>query len=146
MEGLNPTLQFVFCLQSAIVAQRSLRDGARAFLSPKNRGPLFDLVAAILMARDQGRCANDCLNGIKSDFQRALLEVFLRGLEGESIGPRLIELRAEIERAIEEEIHEHVMLVPFRCMLPLLLLQVPALLFLIGYPLLRDLLAGLTFK
>ena len=80
------------------------------------------------------------LKDLRSPYRRAVFLLVERGFQGEPIHGLLIDTEKEIERACLEEIDRHLAVLPFRLMVPLLLMLFPAMMILILAPFL-DLLA-----
>lgn len=75
----------------------------------------------------------------QNHYRRALWELVERGCAGQPVLEPLRGLEDEIERAAGAELDQHLSVLPFKVLLPLLLFQFPAHLILLLGPMLRDL-------
>ena len=79
-------------------------------------------------------------------FQRsAFFRLLERGLKGEPIYEALVVLEAEVKQQCEREVQDFLARLPYKSLLPVLLLQLPAYLYLFFSPLLNELLHHLQF-
>ena len=69
--------------------------------------------------------------------QRHLLNLIQEGLKGESIYDNLKWLEKELISSCENEIHQHLSLLPIKIIFPLLCLIMPSILILLIFPLLQ---------
>jgi len=76
---------------------------------------------------------------LPTHFQRAFWQLVERGTRGEPTLEALNALETEVEKAAQAELDEHLAVLPFKVLLPLLLFQFPAYLLLLLGPLLREL-------
>jgi hypothetical protein len=137
MEGLAPTYRF--CLEWRL----SLERGQATLTFIKSQSALLDWppdLRAQLLSISQGR-----LHGHTniSPQRRALMQLVLSGVRGESVLPRLREIEIEIRRQCEHEIECFVRKLPLLMLGPVFLLLFPAFLILLLGPLLDQLLKGL---
>lgn len=143
MAYINGTIELTFCLQQAIISGQGLKVGVTKYLHRTSTDDrLAAAVVKMLSERQNGK--RNARDPKLSRHQVALLELFRRGLDGESIGVQLGLLREEIEVSLHREVERHVCLVPFWSFLPLVVFQLPALILIAVYPLLYELLQRLS--
>lgn len=136
MEALiPPLLGAVRELRWQIGAGRSMREAFRRYLETAH-----DEVAADLRERWTLRTSGGTLSPgpIGSPYRRALWDLIERGSAGQPVLEPLGALEEEIEAAAQAELDLHLATLPFKVMLPLLLLQFPAHLILLLGPMLRE--------
>ncbi len=134
MESLSPSLKLLLCMKLSLERGESLRQGLQYYFSGAS-DELTVLVAQWLALRDQGASTLKIKKSISSQYRRVLLDVIDRGLKGESILPILSTLETEIIQACTEELERRTTLLPMKALIPLLLLQFPALAILFLSPL-----------
>lgn len=137
MESLSPALSLLLNVKLSLERGESLRQGLQIYISrPRfEKDELTQVVAQWLLLRDQGSSTQQLKKEIKSQYRRVLLEIIDRGLRGESILPILNVLEGEIIQACTEELERRTTLLPMQALIPLLLLQFPALAILFLAPL-----------
>lgn len=139
MEGLAPPLKCLIEVQAAIRNGEAIRAGLARYVQMSSANDSFaSAMRSFLIAWERGQPWRHVLEG-QSAHRRALLEVFACGLSGQSIASQLDSLRAEISKACDAEIREHLEMLPLKMLAPLLLFQFPAFLLLMFGPLLRHL-------
>lgn len=138
MDSLNPVLLLVFGLRKSIENGESLRRGLQKFAA--GDGDLQQFSRRWMNFRENGGDHMGLLKDLRSPYRRAVFLLVERGFQGEPIHGLLIDTEKEIERACLEEIDRHLAVLPFRLMVPLLLMLFPAMMILILAPFL-DLLA-----
>lgn len=133
MEDLSPTLVLIWDVLRAIEGGYSVVHGLQIFL---NRGLPQHLRTEIqkVMRETPGpfdfrRCRGLTLQ------QMYLLELIQLGNRGESVYEALKSLETELILSCEDEINRHLALLPFKMMLPLLGLIMPALMIVLIAPL-----------
>jgi len=140
VEGLSPPLKCLIETQSAIRNGESVRAGLTRYVQLASaRDDYASALRSFLVALDNGQPWRGFFSE-QSAQRRALVEVLASGLSGQPISSQLEALRAEIEKACDAEIREHLELLPLKMLVPLLLFQFPAFLLLMFGPLLRHLL------
>ena len=75
----------------------------------------------------------------RNHYRKALWELIERGLAGQPVLEALSALEWEVQQAAQQELEQHLSVLPFKVLMPLLLFQFPAYLLLLVLPLLRDL-------
>lgn len=144
MEGLAPPLKCVLELQAAIRNGESVRAGVMRYVqSASVRDDFAACLRSMLVSWERGREWRSTFDG-QSPQRHALAEIVASGLSGQSVASQLDAIRAEIERACDGEIREHLELLPLKMLAPLLLFQFPAFLLLMFGPLLRHLVEELN--
>ena len=144
MDGLAPTLKCLIEAQCAIRNGEPVRAGLMRFVQKSSpRDEMAALIRSVLVSWDQGRDWRTHLSGLRS-HRRALVEVLMSGVAGQSIALHLESLAIEIRLACDAEIREHLELLPVKMLAPLLLFQFPAFLILMFGPLLRHLVAEIN--
>ena len=133
-----PLLTAVQTLRLGIGGGRSARDVFRAYLDENN-----DALAAAYRELWLAAAANVPPErrpvGPRGVYSRALWSLAQRGFAGEPIMNALTALEDEVARAARAELDVHVLNLPFKMLIPLLLVQFPAHMVLLLGPMLRDL-------
>lgn len=142
MEGLAPPHKCLLSIKHQMEGGASLSSAIQLYLGVA-RDDFATEVARWFMLWEQGRDPQVVLSNQKSAHRRALLEIMTGGLNGYPIHQRLVELEEDISRASRLELDRVLADLPFRTMLPLLLLQFPALLLLLLGPILSALFRSL---
>ncbi len=142
MESLSPSLKLLLSMKLSLERGESLRQGLQVYLSA-DADELTVVVAQWLALREQGVATAKIKNSLKSQYRRVLLEVMDRGLRGEAILPILNTLEVEIIQACTEELERRTTILPMKALVPLLLLQFPALAILFLAPLFSELLKSI---
>jgi hypothetical protein len=133
MEDLAPPLKMILSLRSHISRGHSLRLSLRETLLSQN-DDFGDQVLKWLALKEQNpEKSRELLLGI-SDYRRAIIELLDRGLEGQMVLERLVDLEVEVALAADKEISEFIQQLPYRLMLPIVLFIFPALLLLMLGP------------
>lgn len=143
MEGLAPSLVYCLELELFLESGHSVR-AAMMRLSHETRQPLFRCGTELLSAYDRGDSVGAIVCGVRSPFERALLEVLHRGLKGEPVLAAIRILRDEIERASKIELDHYMAKLPMLALVPLLLFLLPAFLILLFGPLFQLMSQGIA--
>ena len=145
MEGLSPALSLILEVEMSMASGENLRRAVVRFTESSSdefahevRFWLLHLEPSLSVGRQIQRTGTELVKRIRSPQRRALLLLLERGLRGESIRGPLGELKKEIEFAAEVEVDHFISTLPFRMLLPLLLLQFPSLLFVLLGPLTHE--------
>lgn len=135
MEDLSPTLVLIWDVLRAIEGGYSVMHGVQIF---NKRGWALNLSVEIrkvmLNAPTQPNFSN--CDGLTLQ-QRHLLQLIQLGNRGESVYETLKSLETELILSCEDEISRHLALLPFKMMLPLLGLVMPALMIVLIAPLIE---------
>ncbi|MBY0452162.1 MAG: hypothetical protein K2P92_03935 [Bdellovibrionaceae bacterium] len=133
MEDLSPTLVLIWDVLRAIEGGYSVMHGVQIF---NNRGLPQNLGAEIRkVMQDTPKPPNFRNCGGLTLHQQHLLELIQLGSRGESVYETLKALETELILSCEDEISRHLALLPFKMMLPLLGLIMPALMIVLITPL-----------
>ena len=122
---------------------RCVKEAVRGYLQNSSENPFQMQLREWAVRKSHGQSVETLLRATGSPYRRALLELFERGWEGEPVLEALEEIGEEIQSAAGTELDEFVASLPFRAMLPLLLLQFPAYLILLLGPVFSELLRTL---
>lgn len=136
MEAIAPPLKLVLILRRSLEKNQSLRQGLQNYLR-RHRDDYAVDVSRWYSLLQQGQDTQETL-GKLSPHRRVLLQTLERGLRGESIYPLLCQLEGEIIEAAQDEIAVKLARLPMLLLIPLLLLQFPAILMLLFGPLLQN--------
>ncbi len=136
---IPPVLQAVRSVQWFMQSGLSMNESLRSYMEMHNDSFAAQIREAH-MALIKGRPREVFL---ESHRQQAFWNLIVRANKGEPVLEALRHLEEEIEHAAQSELEEHIALLPFKMMLPLLLLMFPAYLIVLIGPLLRELNKGL---
>lgn len=137
MDDLNPCLALISEVRKALESGESVRLAVRRFA--EGRDPFARQCGRWLLLHEKGGEPEVVLKEMSSSHRRSLIRLLERGLRGEAVAAALKDFEAEIVAACRSEIDRHVMLLPFKLMIPLLLMIFPALMLLLFGPLLEGL-------
>lgn len=142
MEGVSPTLQFLMVVKRCLERGESIRVGLQYYW--KNHQNEISLqTQRWFMAYEQGGDWQKVISEIKSPQRRGLLMLLTKGISGQAIYTQLIQLEDEIVQITQEELDQHIAKLPFKVLLPLMLLQFPAFLVLLFGPILAEFLTSM---
>jgi hypothetical protein len=139
MEGLNPTLGLILSLRQSLERGETVRMALQQYLR-RNNDNLSQRVARLFSMKERSIDTTALKAELSSHYCRAVLDVVERGFKGESILPSLLLLEDEVRLSCQIEMEEWTSLLPMKALVPLLMLQFPALLALLFGPLLRQML------
>jgi hypothetical protein len=142
MENLNPCLEMIALFKEGLESGANIRSVIKAM--PENLSEFSFQCKKWLILRDQGGDPAHILRQVQSPARRSLLQLLERGLRGESILEALRELETETEDLCFQQMEEHLAALPFKMMVPLLLLLFPSLMMLILGPLLEAMTQGFS--
>lgn len=137
MENIAPPLQLLLCVKRSLEKGQTVRQGTVLFMK-QAPAEFSDVVAKWHSLLQQGLPTKILLQGIPSMHRRVLLQIMERGIKGESIYNHLCQLEIEIIEACHDEIGHKLARLPFLLMIPLLLMQFPAILLLLFGPLMQN--------
>lgn len=132
---IPPLLAAARELRWQIGAGRSMREAFRRYLESAQDEVAADLRERWTLATSGGTMTS---KPMRSPYRRALWDLVQRGSAGQPVLEPLAALEEEIEAAAQAELDLHLATLPFKVMLPLLLLQFPAHLILLLGPMLRE--------
>lgn len=135
MESISPTLKLAMTIRQGLECGESIRSAVRTYLI-KNQDDVSRELSRWL-AQQENRKTED---NSRSPQRRALFDLIFRGLQGDPILPQLILLEEELNEGARAELEMFSAALPLKALIPLLLLQFPALLILLFGPLLRQML------
>jgi hypothetical protein len=138
MDNLTPVVAFVVDLRMR------LENGESLMLSLKKWITTHDSEWEVLLRKftiqyEQGTLPGSLAEFTPRIYQLTVLELLRSGLMGEPVLSRLVEVEEEMLKICENDIDQHVALLPIISLLPLLIFMVPALLILFFGPLLHQL-------
>lgn len=156
MVGLSPVLRCLLSVEDGISRGDATRSAILAWLEEENRKNGGKRSSA----GDERRFQCDVLDFLRQSesldldsssialrsttiYRQSLFTIFESGLKGNSILPRLKELRAEIEMQLELDMKAHVESLPLKMLLPLLLAMFPAFLILLLGPITQSFMEAL---
>ena len=119
-----------------MTAGNSLKESLRLYLESTNNPLAADLRERWTLAQGSRGAAP---RPFESHYQAAFWELIERGSQGQPILEALISLENEVDLAAGAELDLHISTLPFKVLMPLLLLQFPAFMLLLLGPLLREL-------
>ena len=137
MENIAPPLQLLLCVKRSLEKGQTVRQGTVIFLKQIG-GEFTDVVAKWHSLQLQGLSTSELLKNISSMHRKVLLQIMERGIKGESIYNHLCQLEIEIIEACNDEISQKLARLPFLLLIPLLLMQFPAILMLLFGPLMQN--------
>lgn len=137
MENIAPPLKLLLRVRRCLEKSQPVRYGILDFIE-KNDGEFSKSVSQWYSLLQQGHSTQDLLHALPSLHRRVLLQILERGLKGESIYPIICQLENEIVEACQEEIEGKLARLPILLLIPLLMMQFPAILMLLFGPLLQN--------
>ncbi len=143
MENLAPPLSVLLEVRWEMENGASFRESLRVSLRRLPADPFLMRLRQWSVRKSHGQPVQDLVSDLKSPYRRALLELFARGWDGEPILEPVEALESELRSACEAELDDFVATLPFRAMIPLLLLQLPAYMLLLLGPVFSELLKNL---
>lgn len=138
MDALAPPLKALLYLKLKIQTGTSTRESIREYVKEQNSCDFAKRLSLWLFQKESSQEVSYI--GLHKPYRKMLIEVLDRGLDGEQILKSLDSLEEEMIRACEEDVENQIQKIPFIILIPLLLLQVPALLLLGIGPLVLQLL------
>lgn len=138
MEAINPVLSLCLQVKSALMQGSSVRQGVDEFLQE----PSGDFSSEVLrwmglINQHQWEAAAQLFQKKKVTTQH-LMTLLALGVRGESIYEPLLKVESEIIRRDQADMDQFIKRLPYMMMVPLFLLQLPALGFLLFGPLLNN--------
>ncbi len=134
MEDLSTTLVLIWDVLRAIEGGYSVMSGVQVFNNRHLPHHLSDEINKVIRDTPPGQPNFKNCRGVTLQ-QRHLLELIQLGNRGESVYEVLKSLESELILSCEDEINRHLALLPFKMMLPLLGLIMPALMIVLIAPL-----------
>ncbi len=141
MEGLNPTLKLLLFFKSGIENGQSVRHLIEKYGKECQDATADHLLSWWLHQQDKGGSHQKTAS--YSRYLRSLFTLLEKGLSGAAILPSLAILEQDLWLAINDELDNYLVTLPFKLLIPLLLLQFPAIMLLILGPLLQQILNSL---
>ena len=139
MDYLAPPLNALLCLQLNIQNGLSVQSAIKSYLHDFPDCPFAQQVGLWLFCVQTGKPFK------KKDLtshRRMLLDILARGLKGQPILGVLKELEEELKESALRDLEDQIQKLPFICLIPLFLFQVPAFFLLLLAPLLLELSAS----
>ena len=138
MEYLAPPLNAVLQVKLKLKSGFSVLSALKSYTQDFSHCPFARQVNLWLICQETGQ--DFCAEELKSfHYRKVLLDLFLRGLKGESILIFLQEMEEELNLICHQELERHNQKLPFQALIPLFLFQVPAFFLLLLGPLLLEL-------
>jgi hypothetical protein len=135
MEDLTPPLLYaVRELRWQMNAGRAMKEAFQCYLDGKLDPLSLELRRNWVLKQKGGPIPH-----LRSHYAQSFWNLVERGLAGQPTHEALGILEAEVQRAAEAELDEHLAALPFKVLIPLLLFQFPAYLLLLLGPALREL-------
>lgn len=144
MESLAPPLECAMFLRGALENGESVVVGLRRYLDYAPRDAFAVVLKGWWFAFEQGHDRKVWVQKSGTSARRAVLDLIERGLKGQAILVSLAELETEMMEASRNEIQAHMELLPTKMLMPLMGLQLPALLILLFWPMLNRLIMELS--
>lgn len=139
MENLAPPLAVVLQLQLEMENGHSFRESLRQLLKSHDENEFLKTIREWSVRKSHNQSTVMLVKSLTSPYRRALMDLFERGWDGEPILEPLQSMETEIHLATLAELDQFIATLPFRAMIPLLLLQFPAYMLLLLGPILSDL-------
>jgi hypothetical protein len=151
MVGLNPVLSCLMSIEDSITRGDAVRDALMQWLDRENSqqnhyGREFHRELLEFCRKTERRDDNAFeVSNFRCEtlFRQSLLTVLLDGFDGNSVLPRLRELRTEVENQLELDMKAHVESLPLKMLVPLLLCMFPAFLILLLGPITQNFMEAL---
>ena len=143
MEGLNPTLKVILYVKRGLKNGESLEKSLKSYF----REPADEFSVVIyqwIILKKQGLKTSELIFEQKSIYRQQVLQLFEQAWQGIPIFETLLNLEEEVLQAINEEIDQHILELPFKSLIPLLLFQFPAYGLLLIGPILNEFIQGLS--
>lgn len=134
MDDLNPCLALISEVRRSLESGESARLALRRYA--EGRDPFARQCGRWLLLQEKGGDPDLVLKEMSSSQRRSLMKLLERGLRGEAISGALKDFEGEIIDACRGDMDRHLALLPFKLMIPLLLMIFPALMLLLFGPLL----------
>lgn len=136
MEDLAPSYNFVLFLQMELSSGSSVRTIVDLYIKDTEPDNFTEILLSWLKWHPSTSYSDFCLKiRMSSAFQRLLFDLLYQAVQGKSIYEAINSLEREMREASQAELDQHLGRLPYKLMIPLLLLQFPALLLLILGPL-----------
>lgn len=123
-------------LQYQLESGYSIREGLRSYLQSKDSDPFIISVNDWFFNMENQKDVSFWTESQGSIFERMLFQLMTRGLQGEGVSQFLNDLELEVHLSIQQQIDQHIAVLPLKMLFPLLGLIFPALLILIMGPIL----------
>jgi len=139
MENLTPPLlRALREVRWVMSSGKSMKEAFQTYLE-HTQDPLAAHLRQLWIIKSQGGKPNSGAPPLPTYLQRAFWDLIERGCAGQPTMEALKALEYEVESRAQAELDDHLATLPFKALLPLLLLQFPAYLILLLGPILREL-------
>ena len=150
MVGLNPVLRCLMSIEDSLIRGDAVRDSLMQWLDQESRGSNHrrssggrefqrEILEFLRKTESNETTSFDaCVLRCRTLYRQSLFVILMDGLRGNSILPRLRELRNEIEAQLELDMKSHVDSLPLKMLAPLLLCMFPAFLILLLGPITQN--------
>lgn len=142
MEDLAPPYHFILELIYDLESGGSVRTSVKKYLETHNNS--FCLFLKQWLNKQQLDGATLLIPKAMSSYQKAIWDLLELSQQGASLMVPLYELEKELRFVCEEQLEQHLALLPYKLMIPLLFFQFPALLLLLMGPLIGQLLTEVS--
>lgn len=137
MENIAPSLDLLLKTKRNLEKGQPVRFAIEKYIKTES-SDFANVVSKWYVLQQRGMATQDFMQTIDSQYRKALLQLLERSLRGESIYNQIAALESEIIDACGEEISNKLAKLPFLMLIPLLLMQFPAILLLLFGPLLQN--------
>ncbi len=137
MENIAPSLDLLLKTKRNLEKGQSVRVSIENYIKMSS-SDFANVVSKWYVLQQRGLSTHDLMQTLDSQYRRALLHLLERSLRGESVYNQISALESEIIDACGEEISNKLARLPFLMLIPLLLMQFPAILLLLFGPLLQN--------
>lgn len=142
MEDLAPPYHFILELIYELESGGVVRSAVKKYLETHNNS--FCLFLKQWLNKQQLGESAWQLPPTMSSYQKAIWDLLELSQQGASLMVPLYELEKELRFVCEEQLEQHLSLLPYKLMIPLLFFQFPALLLLLIGPLIGQLLTEVS--
>ena len=138
MEYLAPPLNALLHVQLKIKCGSSVKSALQSYIKNYPTCPFAKQINLWLFYMETGQTVpQDWMK--KHKYRKNLLDIFSRGIAGEPILKFLKDFQEELSMICHHELEQHIQKLPFITLIPLFLLEVPAVFLLLLGPLILEL-------
>lgn len=137
MENLSPCLQVALIVRFALERGESIKLPLISFLEQNDSKVIwFEQLKKLIICSNLGQSPKSILDQEKGAYRKAIMQLVLSGLKGESIYNQICLLEDEIVQASMLELERYHLTLPIKTLVPLVLFQFPAFLMILLGPIL----------
>jgi hypothetical protein len=137
MENLAEPIIVIHAMRRQIEQGIPVKEGLLRFCRSHHLNICKDLFTLLTLI-DQSRDLSEFYSRQKTQYRRSLLDLFARGIHGESIYQQVLTLEAELTEICYDDINRHVAQLPVKMLIPLLFLIFPAYFVLLLGPIVQN--------